>query len=189
MGTSVSQPSPRNSTSWKRVFVCYENDNIPDDRVVNEVWRASENFREQVPISNEIKSESIFKCYEVVKNSKSFQEAIKNYNDYLVSNKNNSIIAEFAKRVIPMSFQSSNPENNWKCLFFSEVTKYVISRDAPGFINKENRNKTVSEMMEFKKRISSVVQDKINNIKIEPKSYNEWKSFVDSSINNLKAVK
>ncbi len=189
MGTSVSQPSPRNSTNWKRVFLCYENDNIPDDRVVNEVWRASENFREQVPISNEIKSESIYKCYEVVKNSKSFQEAIKNYNDYLVSNKKNSIIAEFAKRVIPMSFQSSNPENNWKSLFFSEVTKYVVSRDAPGFINKENRNKTVSEMMEFKKRISSVVQDKINNIKIEPKSYNEWKSFVDSSINNLKAVK
>ncbi len=189
MGTSVSQPSPRNSTSWKRVFVCYENDNIPEDRLVNEVWRASENIREQIPISNEIKSESIYKCYEAVKNSNSYQEALKNYNDYLVTNGKNSIMAEFAKRVIPLSFQTANPENNWKKLFFSEVTKYVVSRDASGFIGKENRNKTVSEMIEFKKRVSSIVQNTISNIKMETKTYNDWKTFVDSSISNLKAVK
>ena len=189
MGTSVSQPSPRNSTSWKRVFVCYESDKIPEDRVINEVWRASENFREQIPISNEIKSESIYKCYEVVKDSNSFQEAIKNYNDYLVTNGKNSIIAEFAKRVIPLSYQTAHPENSWKSLFFSEVTKYVVSRDASGFISKDHRNKTVSEMIEFKKRVSSIVQDTISSIKIEPKSHDDWKTFVDNSINNLKAVK
>ena len=37
MGTSVSQSSPRKSSSWKRVFVCYENNSIPENRIVNEV--------------------------------------------------------------------------------------------------------------------------------------------------------
>jgi len=189
MGTSVSQSSPKNSTNWKRVFVCYETKAIPEKRLINEVWRAADHFKDQIPISNEIKSESIYKCFESVKSSKSFQEALKTYNDYLITNGRNSIVAEFAKRIIPLSFQYENPAQNWKNLFFSEITNYVVSRDASGFISKDNRNRTVTDMIAFKKNISNHVKSSLEINRVLPKSYSEWKNFVENTIDNLKNLK
>ena len=42
MGTSVSQCSQRN-TNWKPVHLGYEKASIPENRVIKEIWRASEN--------------------------------------------------------------------------------------------------------------------------------------------------
>ncbi len=118
MGTSVSQGSPRNA-NWQRVMTCYKNNNIPEERVLTEVWRASDN--QTVPLSNELKSESIFSCYQAVESSNTFQEAITKVNSSLIEKGGNSISVEFAKRVIPLAFNSNEPVETWKGLFLSVI--------------------------------------------------------------------
>ena len=183
MGTSISQHSKR-TPNWRPVFKCYENDKIPEFRAINEVWRASEN--EDVPISFHLKSDAIYNCYEAVKYSKSIPEAIQKFNQSILRNKNNSIISEFAKRVIPLAFQSNNPSSQWINSFFSEVTNYFVSRDTSGFVGDKYRNKNVNELIAFKKNINSRVNQILGNDKKNINSYSSWKSYIDSSIQKLK---
>lgn len=190
MGTSISQSSPRRSSNWKRVFVCYEKNNLPENRIINEVWRASETSeKESIPISSEMKSKAIYSCYEAVKSSNNFQEALQKFNNTIVETKNNSIVAEFAKRVIPTAFQSNNPSEQWANSFFKEITNYVISRDASGFVGEGYRNKSVKELIEFKKSVSNQVSQIVSSEKKEFKSQEDWNSFVDKSISKLKSNK
>lgn len=184
MGTSISQPSPR-TTNWKPVHAGYQNRFIPENRIINEIWRASEN--EQLPVSKDLKSEAVYNCYTAVNSSKTTEQAIQKFNTSLLENKSNSIIAEFAKRAIPAAFQSNQPANNWASRFFAEVTNYIISRDASGFVGDNCRNKTVSELVNFKKnildKVSAVIRGEVQTIK----NKNEWNLFVDKSINKLKS--
>lgn len=190
MGTSTSQSSPRKSSNWKRVFVCYESNNLPDNRVMNEVWRASETSeKDSKPLSSEMKTQAIYSCYEAVKSSKNFQEALQKFNKTIIETKGNSIVAEFAKRVIPSAFQSNNPSEQWTNSFFKEVTNYVMSRDASGFVGENYRNKSVKELIEFKKTVSSKVEKVIKTEKKDFNSQAEWNSFVDNSISKLKSAK
>lgn len=186
MGTSINQSSDRKSSNWKRVLVCYTQPRIPESRVINEIWRASEN--ENIPISSQIKSEAIFSCYQAVKSSQNIQEALQKANQSIVNLKGNSIITEFAKRVIPSAFQSSNPQKEWTSFFFAEVTKYFISRDASGYVSKDNRNQSVKDLIDFKKNINNKVMDIVNSGAKEFKSKSEWDVFVDKSIQKLKTV-
>lgn len=189
MGTSISQSSPRRSSNWKRVFVCYESNNLPDSRVMNEIWRASETSEKgSNPLSSELKTQAIYSCYEAVKSSKSFDEAIQKFNKTIIETKGNSIVAEFAKRVIPSAFESRNPSEQWANNFFKEVTNYVMSRDASGFVGESYRNKSVKELIEFKKNVSNKVQQVIKSEKKEFKSQADWNSFVDKSISKLKSA-
>lgn len=186
MGTSVSQASPRN-TNWSPVHVGYKNEFVPEERIISEIWRASEN--QDIPISESISSEAIYECYSAVSNSQNFQEAMQKYNNYIADTKSNSIVAEFAKRAIPAAFQSGKPAENWAARLFSEVTNYVMSRDASGFVGGNNRNKTVSEMIDFKKNITSKVSEIVGAQSRNIKSQTEWSSFVSESIDRLKSAK
>jgi hypothetical protein len=186
MGTSISHPSPRNS-NWKPVLACYTSTNIPYERIINEVWRATEN--DPTPISTLMKSETIFQCFNAVRNSKNYREALDRFNDFILSSKQNSIVAEFAKRGIPASFMSTSPSNQWKKNLFSEITNYVISRDASGFVGDKFRNKSIDELMEFKKTISERINNIISTGKEKISNLKQWNSFVDSSILKLKSTK
>ena len=186
MGTSVSHGSPRTS-NWKPVLACYANDNFSKERVINEVWRASE--KETTPISSLMKSETIFECYNVVSNSLNYREALQKFNDIILSSKQNTIIAEFAKRVIPTAFQSDKPTQQWKSSFFTELTNYVVSRDASGFVGDKFKNKSVTDLIDFKKSISKKVNEIVGADKTKIKNQSDWNAFVDSSITKLKSVK
>lgn len=186
MGTSVSQASPRN-TNWNAVHAGYKNEFISEERIISEIWRASEN--QETPISDSIASETIYNCYTAVSDSPNFQEALQKFNGFIAENKSNSIVAEFAKRAIPMAYQSNNPAQNWTAKFFSELTNYVISRDASGFVGGNNRNKTVQEMINFKKNITAKVSGIVKTESRSIQNSQEWKSFVSESIDRLKSAK
>lgn len=194
MGTSVSQPSPRKS-NWKRVFVCYESNNLPEDRVVNEIWRASENPEQGgQPLSNDMKSVAAYACYQAVTTSKTAQEAMQKFTEAVRATKSNSIVAEFAKRAIARSFQTqstqgTSPSQLWASNFFREVTNYIVSRDASGFVGKDYRNKSVKELIEFKQNLGEHVTKVIGSDSSNFKSRSDWEKFVDSSIKKLKSAK
>lgn len=157
---------------------------------MNEIWRASETTeKESKPLSSEMKTQAIYNCYEAVKSSKNFNEALQKFNKTIIESKGNSILAEFAKRIIPSSFQSDNPSEQWTNNFFKEVTNYVISRDASGFVGESYRNKSVKELIEFKKTVGSRVEQVIKSEKKNFKSQADWNSFVDKSISKLKSTK
>src|SRR5258708_20691785 len=181
MGTSISQASPRN-TNWKPVLAGYSSDNVHESRLINEIWRASE----KESISESIKSNAVYSCFEAVRSSKTFQEALQKANLSIRESKNNSLIAEFAKRVIPLAFQSNKPLDQWAGKFFCEVTNYIISRDSSGFVGDMYRNKSVKELINFKKsvvkRVDSIVVSGSKTIR----SQKDWNSFVDRSISKLK---
>lgn len=183
MGTSVSQGSPRNP-NWQRVMTCYKNRNIPEDRVVSEVWRASEN--QETPLSEELKSDVVFDCYRAVQSSENFVQALEKINSSFLEKSNNSISAEFAKRVVPIAFSQKHPAVAWKSLFISEITKYVISRDASGFVGEKYRNKTVNDLVNFKNRLAEKARVVAANVQVEVKSIKDWRRFVDSTVANLK---
>jgi len=186
MGTSISQSSPRN-TNWSPVHAGYQRENIPESRIINEIWRASEN--EDTPISAAIKSKGVFDCYSAVTSSNNISEAIQKYTSSLIENKNNSIITEFAKRSIPTAFQSSNPGESWAVSLFSEITNYVMSRDVSGFVGDKYRNKTIRDLVSFKKDMANRVANIISAETKRFRSQQEWNSFVDKSIDLLKRAK
>lgn len=186
MGTSVSHGSPRTS-NWKPVLACYTNENFSKERVINEVWRASE--KEVTPISSMMKSDSIYDCFNAVNNSQNYREALQKFNDIILNSKQNTIVAEFAKRIIPTAFQSDNPSQQWKNSFFAELTNYVVSRDASGFVGENYRNKSVTDLIAFKKSIGKKVNDIVGADKTNIKSKSDWNTFVDSSITKLKSAK
>jgi hypothetical protein len=184
MGTSISQPSPRN-TNWKPVHVSYQNPAIPDDRIINEIWRATEN--EQTPMSKLLKTEAIYNCYNAVKSSETFQQAMEKFTNTIVETKSNTLITEFAKRAIPSAFQSNQPVNSWASGFLSEVTNYIISRDTCGFVGDKYRNKTVNDLIKFKTGISNKVSVLVSSEKSIINSQKDWNLFIDKSVQKLKA--
>lgn len=186
MGTSISQHSPT-TTNWAPVRAVYENKSIPEKRIISEIWRASEN--EKSPMSDNLKNQAIYDCYNAVNSSGSFQEALQKFNAVITENKSNSLVAEFAKRAIPVAYQSPNAIRNWTGQLFAEVTNYVVSRDTSGFVGAKYRNKSVQELINFKRTISKTVSALIVKEKRSIKTLKDWKSFVDKSITKLKTHK
>ena len=118
----------------KRVFVCYENNSIPENRIVNEVWRASETSEKgSNPLSSEMKSEAIFSCYEAVKTSKNFQEALQKFNNKILETKSNSIVAEFAKHVIRLLFRLKILLQNGQTVSSKRLQIMLYLEMLPGF--------------------------------------------------------
>lgn len=185
MGTSISHPSVRN-TNWKPVLAGYTSKHIPETRIVNEIWRASE--KDAVPMSQSLKSDSVFACYKAVSTSSDFREALNKYSSALRQGKSNSMVAEFAKRAIPLSFQSNNPSAQWPSHFFSEITSYVVSRDLSGFIGDNYRNKSVKEAINFKKSVIGRIKEIVGQQPQKIRGKADWDSFVDKCIAKLKSA-
>jgi hypothetical protein len=183
MGTSVSQPSPRDS-NWKRAFVCYRAEEVPFRRIVSEVWRAWDN--DQRPISAELKSDILFKCYQSVTEASNAEEALASFTQHVRQVKGNSIVVEFAKRAIATSKQPESTAD-WTQSFFAQLTRYVVSRDASGYIGREFRNGNVKELADFKDTIASAASRCVAPIDTIS-SRAEWDNFVDSTVSGLKEL-
>ena len=152
--------------------------------MINEIWRASDQGPK--PISESLKSVATYECYRAVQSSRTFQEALQKFNSTIQQSKGNSMVAEFAKRVIPVSFQSKSPAREWPKNFLSEVTSYIVSRDLSGFVGKSYRNQTVKELVAFKKRLSDRVKEVVGSHARSIQSETEWAEFIDNTIDKLK---
>lgn len=64
-----------------------------------------------------------------------------------------------------------------------------MSRDASGFVGENYRNKSVKDLIDFKKTVSDKVNQIIMSEKKNFKSQSDWNSFVDKSISKLKSTK
>ena len=51
------------------------------ENIIKELWRVADNPAESVRWSNEMKSDIIFSCYEIIKSTDNFQEALSKFNN------------------------------------------------------------------------------------------------------------
>lgn len=184
MGTSSSHPSP-STTSWKPLKSCYTNSKIKTDIVVNNIWRAASHVDSD--ITNQMKSEAVQLCLKAVQSSATADEAFSKANDSIISSGSNSIIAELGKRAIFVSFHSDNPKQQWVQAFLSEVTNYIVSRDISGFVGSNYRNRTVKDMIEFKKILAVNVKSVVHQAGDPPAKSANWSTYVERIIEKLKS--
>lgn len=182
MGTSSSHASPK-TRNWKAVSQGYVYSDIPIDRIISEIWSAAEN--QQKPLSRMLVSDVIYRCQEAIKKSENISQAYQNVEKEILSSKQNSIIAEFAKRAIPVAFKSKEQVREWRAVFFSEVTNYLVSRDISGYVGKNFRNKTIGEMVRFKESIKNTVVEITKRVKIDPVSSSQWKQYIHDAISEI----
>lgn len=183
MGTSISQSSPRN-TNWSPVHAGYRSKDIPEERIVREIWRAFDN--EVVPISTTLKEEVFYDCYNTIKGADNAEQAVQSFDSVLMEKKHNSMVAEFSKRALALSFFSGDPVANWKTALFVQVTDYVISRDISGFVGDKYRNKTIGDVIRFKDSIALSIDSIVRTDQLEINSKRDWNSFVERTIKKLK---
>ena len=183
MGTSVSQGSLRN-TNWAAVHAGYINDFIPEHRIINEIWRASD----REGMTELLQSGIIYECYSTVHKAETPQEALKSFGNLVLERQSNSLIAEFAKRAILGVFESKSPSSDWTARFFADVTNYIMSRDTSGFVGAGYRSKTVGDLVSFKQNILSKVYNIVISERKHITSQKDWNSFVSKSIKLLKTI-
>ena len=185
MGTSISHPSPNNQ-NWKPIKIGYEKEQIQIQTIISQIWRASEN--QDVPLSTQMGTDLVFQCHEIVKNSTSISQAMNDFSKAQILSKQNSIVAEFAKRAIPSALSSKNPAQTWRSAFFSEITNYIVSRDASGYVGSNYRNKSIADLTSFKTTIRGEVTKIISSIKQEPANKAQWSSFISEAIIKVRGV-
>jgi hypothetical protein len=182
VGTSVSHRSPR-TLGWKTASLGYSDRAIPQERVINEMWRAS--TAQANPIPQRLDSEIVFKCQEAVRRAGSVGQALHNVTTELIRSKQNSIITEIAKRAVPAAFRAENPVREWRNLLMVEMTDYLLSRDISGYVGGSHRNKTVAELIEFKRSVRDKVYRAVANVTIDPSSTAEWTQYIKATILKL----
>lgn len=183
MGTSVSHPSPK-TTNWKPVQAGYIYENIPVDRIISDIWRAVEN--DPQPLSRTVESDVLFRCQQAVQNSSNIPQAIQNVTAEITRSGQNSIVAEFAKRAVPAAFKAEQPAREWRAAFFSELTNYLVSRDVSGYVGEKFRNKSVSDLVNFKQTVKNQVTDLVRQVTREPANAEEWRAFVRDAISSIR---
>lgn len=175
MGTSTSHPSPR-TLGWSAVATGYTSSAVPLERVVVEVWRAAQSQTE--PLEKYLSSPVVFKCQEAVRQASSPSDALASVSHVLRESKQNTVIAELAKRAAAQAFRSDEPVRAWRVALFAETADYLVSRDLPGYVGPSFRNSTLNELLAFKDATVSRVKNIVSQVQADPHSAREWRSYI-----------
>lgn len=181
MGTSISHRSPKN-LSWNTVAVAYKHAQIPVERIPSLIWRAAKG---DSLVPDLLSGSAVFVCHQAVKDSPSASEALKRVSRQVKLDKDNSVVAQFARRAIPSAFAGPEPARQWRANLFAELTNYMASRDLSGFLGESYRNKTVNDLRQFKDALRSQIISEIKSLPGDPQTRSDWHSFVTRAIDRL----
>lgn len=185
MGTSVSQASPK-TTDWRAVATCYESDQITVDRAANEVWYAATSG--ESTMESQIKSSAVFACYELTQ-SKISPELMHHALSEISAKHDNSMVVEYAKRATLIASQGPQAAEQWPRLFFKELTNYLVSRDASGYIGPASRSKGVGDLIALKRSVGKTVEEKLGSVRMAAKNESDWSGVVTVALKALRRNK
>jgi len=171
MGTSVSQRSP-NTPGWRVVSACYTSDTVPVDRAVVEIWRAA--TKQDQSLLQQLDSATVETCVSAANQRVDSRRAAQTIGELSVS-KNNTVIGEFAKRMLALKSNGGAQEDTPTAALFRQLTDYYVSRDIAGYLGDNFRCKTLSELRAFKQQIGDAVAAKVKTLEIaEGLSQRNW---------------
>jgi len=151
LGTSISQKSPR-TLSWQAVGTAYDSDQVPVNRICQEVWRAATN-QEAGDLSRDLASPFIGSCVQIAEKSQSIPEAMRAVRIEAVSQKHASIATSLAQRAVAAAVAVQNVSDR-KSTFISsliyEASNYLVSRDISGHVGRSQRTSSVSATTSLK---------------------------------------
>jgi len=182
MGTSASHPSPK-TTAWRTVGTCYESDQVPIDRTAEEIWHAATS--EASTIETQIKSPAVYACYELARESVP-PDRVHAALSQVTSEHKNSMVVEYAKRATLVASQGTRPGEQWPKLFFKEITNYLISRDASGYVGPTSRSKTVGDLIQLKRSLGQEIQKRVGDLHLSARSANDWPRAVGAALEALR---
>lgn len=186
MGTSVSQRSPQ-TLNWRLVEAGYTREEIPIDRLTQEIWRAAQNQPEG-NLFRDLADPIIAQCTGIIGQAESRMDAIQQIRRAVLQTGKTSLAVEIAQRAAILAFQSTgNRTNSFVETLFSEAGNYLVSRDIPGFVGL-GRLSNISDALALKNNIKSNIIQKISEVPKPAGSISDtsvWRDYVNRIVTHI----
>lgn len=186
MGTSVSQRSP-STPNWRVVEKGYIRDDIPIERITQELWRAAINQPEG-NLLRDLSEPIIAQCIQIVERANTRNEALNNIRHEISKSGQVSLATEIAQRAAVQAFLSTEDRTNaFVHSLFSEAGNYLVSRDISGFIGL-GRLSSVSDAIAFKKDVKQRISVMVKEVRPPSRDFTNpgvWKEYSGRIVNHL----
>ncbi len=171
MGTSVSQRSP-NTPGWRVVSACYSSDTVPVDRAIVEIWRAA--AKQDQSLLQQLGSSTVETCVNAANRRVDAELAARTVHE-LSASKQNTVIGEFAKRMLALKSNGGAQGDTPTAALFRQLTDYYVSRNIAGYVGGNFRCKTLSELRAFKQELGDAAAAKVKRLEqAERLSQRDW---------------
>lgn len=174
MGTSVTHRSPR-TLAWGAVRAGYEHAEVPEARVLRDVWRAAQ-ADPSADWRRLLSAPAVAACLRIVAESESAGEALSATGRMIGESGEGSLGAEVARRAAVGAFAADDRASAFTARVFGFATDYLVSRDLAGHVGLGSRNGTVREAAEFKDRLKAramATAQEVAGPGVRPDSWNE----------------
>jgi len=178
MGTSASHPSP-STINWHAVARGYERDDIPVERIAQELWRAAQS-EPNANWSALLSSPIIATCFDIAVHGDDPVTAVRSATREIVRTRQSSIAADIAKHAVLRSVGATNRAETFVGTLFSEASNYLVSRDLSSYVGPTFRNQTVAQAIQFKKELSGRVAEVVRQAAPVPSTRDPqaWQAYV-----------
>jgi hypothetical protein len=185
MGTSVSHPSPA-TRNWAAVAAAYRRPDVPEERVVQEVWRAAQSDPD-ANWADLLSAPIVPACLEIALASGSPAAAVRDTAREIARTGQSSIAADIAKRAVVRSFGADDRRQAFVAAVFGEATSYLVSRDLPDHIGDAGRNRTVGEGVAFKEGLRARAERAVRELPAPAaaRQGDAWPRFVGEAVRAL----
>ncbi len=184
MGTSVNQSSPK-TVNWSAAHAGYR-DEIPVERVVQEIWRAATNQPEG-DLSKLLAQPIVARLGQIAIEGKNAVQVAMAASKEIAHSKEASLAADIAQRAATQSVRSENRVQGYTERLFAEACNYLISRDLPSYVGGANRNRTVADSLQFKNLVLHATISAVQSVGgADFSSTERWRTYVRTVVNRLK---
>lgn len=185
MGTSISQSSPT-TTNWAAVGAAYDNDAVPVERLVQELWRAAQGV-DAADWRALLAEPVIAACKDIAIQSETPASAGAGAAREIVRRRASSLAATIAQRAVVQSFAAADRAQGFAQSLFVGVSDYLVSRDLSGRVGATERTRTIADLMHFKAAIRERVAEVVRRAGVPPQlgADEDWRTFVATTIEQL----
>jgi hypothetical protein len=186
MGTSVSQRSPRTS-NWRAVEAGYTKEEIPVQRLTQEIWRAAIN-QEQGNLFQDLAAPIVATCLRIVQETPTREDAVQRVRRTVALSGQKSLATEIAQRAVVQTYMSREDRTNaFTKSLFSEAGNYLVSRDISGFIG-SGRINNVSDAIALKNDIKRHIVQVVGEVQPPAGDLADvdiWRNYVSSIVRHF----
>jgi hypothetical protein len=184
MGTSVNQRSAA-TANWAAAQAGYRSE-IPVERVVQEIWRAATN-QPMGDLARLLGEPIVAQVGRIAAEGGTPAQVAWAATTEIARSKQGSLAADIAQRAALQCLSSQDRVQAFGERLFAEACNYLLSRDLPGFVGGNNRNKTVSDLRSFKSSVLRTTAEIVNASGSPDLSNSQnWRGYVERVVNRLK---